>query len=115
VGDVVSELVVVILALSAGVAGGLWTPILAWLATTEPFNARKFLQGFMTCLAAGFGFSLLALQSPPTDGPISLTVFWLTTFLACIGVDYTRNKIGGMTRAGGEGEGKAGVAGSGSG
>jgi hypothetical protein len=94
----VSELVVVLTALSAGIVSGIWTPLLAWLSSDEPFNAKKFVQGFMTCVAASLGFSLLALQSPPSDGVIALVTFWLEIFMSAIGVDYTRNKIGGMTR-----------------
>jgi len=94
----VNEIIVVILSISAGISAGLWTPILGWLGSNETFNIKKFVQGFMTCLSSSLVFSLMALYNPPADGIINLTIFWLEIFLACIGVDYTRNKIGNMTR-----------------
>ena len=94
----VSDLTIVILALSAGIAGGFWTPILAWLSSTEAFNVKKFMQGLMTCIGAGLGCGIVALQAPPTDGAIALTIFWFFIFFASSGIDYTRNKVGSMTR-----------------
>jgi tryptophan-rich sensory protein len=99
----VSESIIVLLAITAGIAGGIWSPLLGWLASNEKFSIRKFLQGFMTCLSSSFVFSLIALENPPQDGIVNLAIFWLTIFLATIGVDYARNKIGGMTRQTGQG------------
>jgi multisubunit Na+/H+ antiporter MnhB subunit len=96
----VNEVVIVLLAISAGVAGGVVTPVMAWLASDEPFNPRKFVQGLLTCVIAGLTFSVFGLYSPPSDGPIALAIYWLEIFLATCGVDYFRNKIGGSVRAG---------------
>jgi hypothetical protein len=97
----VSELVIVLLAVTAGVAGGIVTPVMAWLASDEPFNPKKFAHALLTCIISGMTFSVAGLYSPPSDGAISLAIYWLEIFLASVGVDYFRNKIGGSVRAGG--------------
>jgi hypothetical protein len=73
---------------------------MAWLASDEPFNPKKFVQGLLTCIIAGLTFSVFGLYSPPSDGAVSLAIYWLEIFLASAGVDYFRNKIGGSVRAG---------------
>lgn len=94
----VEEIVIVLLALTAGIAGGFWVPTLAWLGSNEPFNPKKFVHALLTCILSGFGFGIVALQAIPIDGAVALTVFWFGVFFLSMGVDFSRNKIGNMVR-----------------
>jgi len=98
----VSEANIVILAITAGIAGGIWTPVLAWLGSNEPFNLKKFVQALITCIGSGLALAVASLYSPPSDGIISLTIYWFEIFFASSGIDYARNKIGNTTRASSE-------------
>lgn len=95
----VAEEIIVILALTAGIAGGVWTPLLGWLGSDEKLNPKKFAHAVLTCTISGLVFGVAALQAIPVDGAIALAVFWFGVFFLSSGVDFTRNKIGNMVRA----------------
>jgi len=95
-----SETLIVLIALSAGIVGGIFTPLMAWLGSTEKFNTRKFIHAVLTCTVSGLVFGIIALQAVPQGGIIVYVVFWFEIFFASIGVDYARNKVGNSVRTG---------------
>jgi len=94
----VSEGIIVLIALSAGIAGGVWTPILAWMGSTDKFNLKKFCHALMTSIVAGLVWGIISLYAPPSNGLISLVIYGFGTFFTVMGVDFSRNKIGNMVR-----------------